>query len=222
MRFFKAAAGAAAVFFCASALALPASLDDPIAELLSAGTAAPAPLPFGLRAVSTVKTQIGVPYRFGAQLPETGFDCSGLVWWVYHQIGVNLPRTAAEQSRSGREIALSDARPGDILIFRMSGGTGYHAGIFTANSHFIHAPRTGKTVLESRLNSYCMPRLLSVRRIEEPSNSGLPPSADEIEAALAAIMPLAEPDPLLNLIAMPGNTELGVPAKRERRSSPGR
>lgn len=85
---------------------------------------------------SVAKQYIGVPYRFGGAAPS-GFDCSGLVMFVYAQFGVELPHSAAAQAAMGRPIRLADARPGDLVI--MAG----HDGIYAGNGKILDAPAAG-------------------------------------------------------------------------------
>jgi cell wall-associated NlpC family hydrolase len=82
------------------------------------------------------KQYIGVPYRFGGASPA-GFDCSGLVEFVYAQFGVALPHSASAQAAMGRPIRLEDAKPGDLVI--MAG----HDGIYAGNGKILDAPAAG-------------------------------------------------------------------------------
>jgi cell wall-associated NlpC family hydrolase len=86
---------------------------------------------------------LGVPYVWGGESPS-GFDCSGLVQYVYGQLGVDLPRTAAEQAQVGQPVAgLADARPGDLLAFHDPVD---HIGIYAGNGLMMVAPKTGDVV----------------------------------------------------------------------------
>ena len=94
-------------------------------------------------AVDVAQQYLGVPYVWGGESPN-GFDCSGLVQYVYGQLGVDLPRTAAEQARVGQPVAsLADARPGDLLAFHDPVD---HIGIYAGNGLMVVAPKTGDVV----------------------------------------------------------------------------
>ena len=95
----------------------------------------------GSSAVSIASRYLGVPYRFGGSSPR-GFDCSGLVQYVFAQLGHKLPRTAAAQAAAVRHIPRSQARPGDLVLFPGGG----HIGIYVGNGKMLDAPRTGQVV----------------------------------------------------------------------------
>ncbi len=98
----------------------------------------------GAAAVAKAKEYTGVPYLWGGEDPKTGVDCSGLVQHVYGQLGIDLPRVAADQSRAGTAVAsLDQARPGDLVFF---GKPAHHVGIYVGDGKMIDAPRAGKTV----------------------------------------------------------------------------
>ena len=107
-------------------------------------TDVPARLPDGLSpAIDAAQQFLGVPYVWGGESPA-GFDCSGLVQYVYGQLGVDLPRTAAEQARVGQPVAsLAEARPGDLLAFHDPVD---HIGIYAGNGLMVVAPKTGDVV----------------------------------------------------------------------------
>jgi len=90
----------------------------------------------------------GEPYVWGAAGPDR-FDCSGLVWYVFRQLGVSLPRTVAGQYKSGRPIPKDQLQPGDLVFFRNLG----HVGIYIGSNQFVHAPHTGSFVRVESLNS---------------------------------------------------------------------
>ncbi|MCP1661290.1 C40 family peptidase [Neisseria perflava] len=97
---------------------------------------------------------IGVAYRYGGTSAYTGFDCSGFMQHIFRQaMGMNLPRTAAEQARMGTSVSRGELQPGDMVFFRtMGGGRISHVGLYIGNDRFIHAPRTGKNIEITSLN----------------------------------------------------------------------
>lgn len=101
-------------------------------------------LPAGLSpAVDLAQQHLGVPYVWGGESPS-GFDCSGLIQYVYGQLGVRLPRVAADQARAGRPVAsLADAVPGDLVAF---GQPVDHIGIYAGGGRMVVAPKTGDVV----------------------------------------------------------------------------
>lgn len=113
-----------------------------------------------MRAISL----LGAPYKWGGSGP-TQFDCSGLVRFIYGEIGVEVPRTAAEQYSAARRINLKDIAPGDLLFFRISGRRISHVAIYAGDGRFIHAPQTGRPVeLRTMDDEFYRPRLVSAGR----------------------------------------------------------
>jgi peptidoglycan DL-endopeptidase CwlO len=84
---------------------------------------------------------LGVPYVWGGASPS-GFDCSGLVMYVYAQVGVSLPHYTGAQWNVGVPVAYSDLQPGDLVFFDGLG----HVGLYIGGGEFIHAPHTGDVV----------------------------------------------------------------------------
>ena len=101
----------------------------------------PDPPTVGERAVALARSQLGVPYVYGGASPA-GFDCSGLVMWVYGRLGVDLPHNAAALYGVGRPVPTSQLRPGDLVFFHGLG----HVGIYIGRGRMIHAPQTGRSV----------------------------------------------------------------------------
>jgi len=86
---------------------------------------------------------LGVKYVYGGASPETGFDCSGFVMYVYSQIGMSLPHYSGSQQSMGSPVSMSALQPGD-LVFR--GNPAYHVGIYVGGGMVIHSPHTGSVV----------------------------------------------------------------------------
>ena len=118
------------------------------------------------KVVKTARSQLGKKYVWGGESPRTGFDCSGLVWWVFRQHGIYLPRISWRQYHAGRTVR-RHLVPGDLVFFRSSLGRGrYHVGIFAGASSFIHAPQTGSFVrIESISTSKWRGRFVGARRV---------------------------------------------------------
>jgi len=119
----------------------------------------PVRIPLGVRAVRLARQQLGVPYRWGGSSPS-GFDCSGLVSWVYGRLGVGLPHNAAALYGVGRDVRLAAMRPGDLVFFSGLG----HVGIYIGRGRMIHAPQSGRNVEIEALGSRSSPPV-GARRI---------------------------------------------------------
>ena len=100
--------------------------------------------------VALAYRQLGMPYVWGGASPQTSFDCSGLVQWVYRQVGVSLPRTAQMQYNATERVPLTDLREGDLVFFEHTyqGERITHVGIYVGNGRMINAPTTGDVVRE--------------------------------------------------------------------------
>jgi hypothetical protein len=94
--------------------------------------------------VDLAEQQLGTPYVWGAEDPSSGFDCSGLVQYVYGQAGIDLPRVSADQARVGEKVSsLADAIPGDLVAF---GSPVDHIGIYAGDGKMVVAPHRGDVV----------------------------------------------------------------------------
>ncbi|KRN89543.1 LysM peptidoglycan-binding domain-containing protein [Ligilactobacillus ceti] len=98
----------------------------------------------GQAVVSIAQRYLGVPYVWAGESPA-GFDCSGLVKYVFKQVGVNLPHYTVSQEGHGRYIDWRQAQPGDLYFWGSRGGS-YHVAIATGNGNYIHAPQPGESV----------------------------------------------------------------------------
>jgi len=118
-------------------------------------------------AVDQAMDLLGIRYRRGGSSPETGFDCSGFVSHVFREgLGLILPRSSKEMSKSGQEIGREELRPGDLVFFNTMRRTFSHVGIYLGDNQFVHAPRTGARVrIEDLRDGYWMKRFNGGRRI---------------------------------------------------------
>lgn len=122
----------------------------------------PTPIPMGEQAVNLARQYLGVPYVWGGTTPN-GFDCSGLVQYVYKQLGINISRTTYRQVNDGRAVTKDELKAGDLIFFANSGSV-HHVGIYIGDGQFIHAPQTGDVVkitnLSDRKDFYAARRIV--------------------------------------------------------------
>jgi peptidoglycan DL-endopeptidase CwlO len=114
----------------------------------------------GGQAVAIAEQYLGVPYVWGGASPS-GFDCSGLVMYVYGRLGVSLPHNAAAQYGMGTPVPRDALEPGDLVFFDGLG----HVGIYVGGGSFIHAPHTGTVVQISSLSGWYSSEYVGARRI---------------------------------------------------------
>jgi cell wall-associated NlpC family hydrolase len=107
------------------------------------------PPPVGVLAVAYARRFLGVPYRWGGSSPS-GFDCSGLVRYVYRRFGIDLPHSSYADFNLGRRVGRWALKPGDLVFFSSLG----HVGMYVGKGRFIHAPHTGTRVQISRLRDW--------------------------------------------------------------------
>lgn len=103
--------------------------------------------------IQTARQMLGKPYIWGSANPSRGFDCSGLVKYTHQQSSIDLPRTSSKQYSNARKIAKNQLQPGDLVFFKTAASRVSHVGIYLGKHQFIHAPRKGKTVRVSSLDS---------------------------------------------------------------------
>lgn len=134
------------------------------------------------------RTALGTPYVRGGT-SRGGFDCSGFVQWSYNHVGIQLPRTAREQSQVGKAIRrVDDMQAGDIVAFRHP-RRGYHTGIYVGDGKFIHSPRKRNVVRINSLDDpYFNKTFLGARRLNV-SNEGDIEAAEKMLAAYASQPP---------------------------------
>ncbi|OAJ54559.1 hydrolase Nlp/P60 [Paraburkholderia ginsengiterrae] len=128
---------------------------------------------------------VGIPYRWGGNTPDSGFDCSGLVRYVVSRAAsVNLPRTTADMSGRGESIEPDGIAPGDLIFFNTTGRPHSHVGIYVGKLRFVNAPSTGGTVrLDYLTNPYWAKRFDGIRRVAGPAASPAPFDTPSYQAA---------------------------------------
>lgn len=108
----------------------------------------------------------GTPYRLGGADPRNGFDCSGLVQYVYSQHGIAVPRDVRSQYLATQKIDDDDIQPGDLLFFATEGPQVSHVAIAISSDQFVHAPTTNGVIrVEMRKSDYWSPKYLGARRV---------------------------------------------------------
>jgi peptidoglycan DL-endopeptidase CwlO len=132
----------------------------PVASSSGSTPIGPAPPPTHSSVVAIAEQYLGVPYRWGGASPS-GFDCSGLVMYVFAQVGVSLPHSSYAQYGMGSPVSRDQLQPGDLVFFDGLG----HVGIYVGGGQFIHAPHTGDVVRISSLSGWYSSSYVGARRI---------------------------------------------------------
>lgn len=123
------------------------------------------------RAVATARSLLAVPYRYAGADPS-GFDCSGLTWYVFSRVGLGLPRTARSQAGAGRWVAPDELGRGDLVFFGSDRAKPIHVGLVVSSPGepltMIHSS-SSRGVIETEVltDSYWLPRLRFGRRVLE-------------------------------------------------------
>jgi hypothetical protein len=118
----------------------------------------------GTRAVAIAEQYLGIRYVWGGASPLSGFDCSGLVMYVYGQLGIGLSHFSGAQWNEGTRILRpEDLLPGDLVFFHPGSSGPGHVGIYIGGGQFIHAPHTGDVVKISTLDEYAVSYVGAVR-----------------------------------------------------------
>ena len=110
----------------------------------------------------------GTQYKYGGNSPETGFDCSGFVRYVFKQAAsLTLPHSALAISQIGKTVPKNEMQPGDLVFFNTLKTTFSHVGIYLGNNRFIHSPSKGGQVrVENMQDGYWAKRFNGAQRIE--------------------------------------------------------
>ena len=128
---------------------------EPSASALngSSATVKPTGKVTGSDIVAKAKQYLGVPYKYGGTSPS-GFDCSGFVYYVYRNLGINISRTQTTMYSQGTPVKKSELKPGDLVFFQNTYKAGIsHVGIYVGDGKFIHSPSSGKVVSYADLYS---------------------------------------------------------------------
>jgi cell wall-associated NlpC family hydrolase len=115
---------------------------------------APPAGPIGVRAVQIAERYLGMPYVWGGADPATGFDCSGLVMYVYRQLGIDLLHFSGAQYHEGAPVPFEGLAPGDLVFFEPGSLGPGHVGLYIGGGRFIQAPHSGDVVKISSLSEF--------------------------------------------------------------------
>ena len=155
---------------CSSRAPAPAPVVKPQTTFNQHVSASPVAEDVLFRAIGLV----GTPYRWGGNTPDSGFDCSGLIGYVYRDAaGISLPRSTREMIvMRAPTVDQKALQSGDLVFFATNGGSQVsHAGIYVGEGRFVHAPSTGGTVrLDYLSNSYWAKAYLQAKRIIPPGH----------------------------------------------------
>src|SRR5699024_2646703 len=99
-----------------------------------------------------ISKELGKPYQYGATGPNS-YDCSGLTYSIFGQLGISIPRVSRDQIKAGVQVAKSDLEYGDLILFARDGKNINHVGIYVGDGQFVHSPQTGDVVKVSTLSS---------------------------------------------------------------------
>jgi cell wall-associated NlpC family hydrolase len=120
------------------------------------------PSSIGTTVVAIAERYLGIPYVYAGASPSQGFDCSGLVMYVFAQVGISLPHYAASQYGYGTPVSRDQLEAGDLVFFNSLG----HVGIYVGGGNFIEAPHTGDVVkIASLSDSWYAENYAGARRI---------------------------------------------------------
>lgn len=122
------------------------------------------------------KKYLGNKYVWGGTDPNVGADCSGYVQYLYKAVGINLPRTAWQQSKTGKEVSLSEVQVGDLLFFQTDEKRGIpitHVGMYIGDDKFIHAASSKEGIIVSRVATYQKTFVKAKRILKENEKKAL-------------------------------------------------
>lgn len=122
----------------------------------------PPPATGAAAAIAFARAQIGDPYRWGASGPDA-WDCSGLTMGAWAAGGISLTHYSVGQYAQSTPITVASLQPGDLVFWGSSSSPSsiYHVALYTGNGMMIHAPRTGRPVVEESMYSWIAPRFFA-------------------------------------------------------------
>lgn len=118
----------------------------------------------GAALVATAKTLIGVPYVFGGT-SSAGFDCSGLLQYVFKMNGLTIPRLADEQYNLGRAAEIKHLSPGDLVFFSTYAKGVSHVGLYVGNGKFLHASSSRGVIISNLSDDYWKERFVGAKKL---------------------------------------------------------
>jgi cell wall-associated NlpC family hydrolase len=125
----------------------------------------------------TALSLIGVNYKFGGNTPESGFDCSGFVRYLFsNALALDLPRSSFEMGKRGLKVAKSELQMGDLVFYNTRRRAFSHVGVYIGDGRFVHAPSRGKSVETVDMSDpYWVRRFNGARRLHETNNEFVGP-----------------------------------------------
>lgn len=121
--------------------------------------------------INTAKGLLGTKYVYGGTTPK-GFDCSGFVTYVYKQLGISLPRTAASMYNNSPSVSKNSLKTGDLVFFNTSGKGVSHVGIYMGNGNFIHSANNGVVISKVNDPYYWGKRYVGGGRVADSDGNG--------------------------------------------------